>query len=72
MRRVFLDYSQCYVYTARVQTKTYNNSLYVVSQPDLHVIPGRPLSLVPRARETGTLKNMFICDTDEKIPSTET
>jgi len=31
------------------------------------------LSLVPRARETGKLKNMSICHiTDEKIPSTET
>ena len=74
MRRVFLHYpfchSQCYVYTARAQTKTYSNNLYVVSQPDLHVIrsvtankiahrkidTGLPLSLVPRARETGQLK----------------
>jgi len=27
---------------------------------------------VPRARETGKLKNVPICDTDEKIPSTKT
>jgi len=27
---------------------------------------------VPRVQETGKLKNVPICDTDEKIPSTET
>ena len=54
------------------------------TQPDSHVIQsvtdkiaqfflGRPLSLLPSTPEMGKLKkNMPICDTDEKIPSTET